>query len=152
MGWYQLEKLEMKNIIETINSTGNLKVLAKSLDSAGLVDEFNEPGPFTIFAPSDEAFASMPPQSMDALLKNIPYLQRILFNHVVKEKFDSNHFVKLKSVRTMADSGLHVVSKPKLTINGAKVVKPNIVCTNGIIHIIDHVLMLSMTPSATGSY
>lgn len=142
----------MKNIIETINSTGNLKVLAKSLDSAGLVDEFNEPGPFTIFAPSDEAFASMPPQSMDALLKNIPYLQRILFNHVVKEKFDSNHFVKLKSVRTMADSGLHVVSKPKLTINGAKVVKPNIVCTNGIIHIIDHVLMLSMTPSATGSY
>ncbi|WP_141735017.1 fasciclin domain-containing protein [Oligoflexus tunisiensis] len=142
----------MKNIIETIHGTGNLKVLSQSLDSAGLSDNLNEPGPFTVFAPSDEAFASMPPHSMEALLKNIPYLQRILFNHVVKEKYDSNHFVKLKAVKTMADSGLHVESKPKVTINGAKVVKPNIVCTNGIIHIIDHVLMLSMTPSAIGSY
>jgi uncharacterized surface protein with fasciclin (FAS1) repeats len=146
------ETAVMKTIIETIGSTGNLKVLAQSLESAGLVDDLNEAGPWTIFAPSDEAFASMPPHSMEALLKNIPYLQRILWNHVVREKYDSNHFVKLKDAKTMADSGLHVVPKPKVTINGAKVVKPNLVCSNGIIHIIDHVLMLSMKAPATGTY
>lgn len=142
----------MKNIIDTANGIANLKIFAKSVASADLVNTLNEPGPFTVFAPSDEAFASMPPGSMDALLKNIPYLQRILTNHVVKEKYDSNHFHKLNAVKTMAESELHVVSKPKVTINGAKVLKPNIVCSNGIIHIIDHVLMLSMKQSAAGNY
>lgn len=138
----------MKNIIETLHATPNLTVMTKALVSSDLADEINEAGPFTLFAPSDEAFASMPPGSMEALLKNIPYLQRILHNHVVREKYDSHHFNRLKAVKTLADAELHVELKPKVTINKAKVVKPNIVCSNGIIHIIDHVLMLSMKPSA----
>ncbi|HYX37520.1 MAG TPA: fasciclin domain-containing protein [Oligoflexus sp.] len=142
----------MKNIMETVNGTPSLSVFAKSLAEAGLVDELNLPGPYTVFAPSDDAFASMPHGSMDMLLKNAPYLQRILHNHLVKEKYDSNHFVKLKAVKTMADSDLHFQAKPKVTINGAKVLKPNLVCSNGIIHIIDHVLMVSMGPTAAVNY
>lgn len=142
--------LHMKNIMDTSQGLAQLTTFTKAVASAGLVESLNEPGPFTIFAPSDEAFSSMPAGSLNALLKDVPYLQRILQNHVVQQKYDSNHFGKLKSAHTMAGSELHVELKPKVTINRAKILKPNIVCSNGIIHIIDHVFMLSMQKAAGG--
>jgi uncharacterized surface protein with fasciclin (FAS1) repeats len=125
--------------------------MTKALTSAGLVEELIELGPFTVFVPSDEAFMSMPKGSMEALLKNLPYLQRILYNHMIDGQYDSNHFPRMDAHKTLADTIIHVQLKPKVTINGAKVVKPNIVCSNGIIHIIDHVFMLSLTQFAASN-
>jgi uncharacterized surface protein with fasciclin (FAS1) repeats len=141
----------LKNIMETLTSGANLTLMTKALVSAGLVDELIELGPLTVFAPSDEAFMSMPPGSMEALLKNLPYLQRILYNHMVDGQYDSNHFPRMDAHKTLADTELHVQLKPKVTINGARVVKPNLICTNGIVHIIDHVFMISLTQFAAVS-
>ncbi len=137
----------MKNIMDTMKSSSNLSLMTQALTSAGLVDELSELGPLTVFAPSDEAFMSMPPGSLPALMKNLPYLQKILYNHMVDGHYDSQHFIRMDAHKTLADTPLHVQLKPKVMINGAKVVKSNLLCTNGIVHVIDHVFMMSMNPS-----
>jgi uncharacterized surface protein with fasciclin (FAS1) repeats len=87
---------------------------------------------------------------MQVLMKNLPYLQRILYNHIVDGRYDSNHFPRMDAHKTLADNTLHVQLKPKVTINGARVLKPDISCANGMIHVIDHVLMVSLKEKSDG--
>jgi uncharacterized surface protein with fasciclin (FAS1) repeats len=133
-----------KDIVDTAVSAGNFKTLAAALQAAGLVDTLKGPGPFTVFAPTDEAFAKLPAGTVDDLLKpeNKEKLVAILTYHVVPGKVTAKDVMKLheattvngKDVKIMADGG-------KVMVDNANVVKTDIACSNGVIHVIDSVIL-----------
>jgi uncharacterized surface protein with fasciclin (FAS1) repeats len=133
-----------KDIVDTAVAAGDFKTLAAALQAAGLVDTLKGPGPFTVFAPTDEAFAKLPAGTVEDLLKpeNKQKLISILTYHVVAGKVMANEVVKLheaktvngKDVRIMVDGGM-------VMVDNANVVKTDIQCTNGVIHVIDAVLI-----------
>ena len=133
-----------KDIVDTAVAAGNFKTLAAALQAAGLVDTLKGAGPFTVFAPTDEAFAKLPAGTVDDLLKpeNKEKLVAILTYHVVPGKVSANDVMKLheaktvngKDVKIMADGG-------KVMVDNANVVKTDIACSNGVIHVIDSVIL-----------
>ncbi len=136
------DKADM-NIVETAVKAGSFKTLAAALEAAGLVDTLKGQGPFTVFAPTDEAFAKLPSGTVDSLLKpeNKDQLKAILTYHVVPGSVKAADVVKLKSAKTVLGQSLAIDTTDGVTINGAKVIKADIVCSNGVIHVIDAVLL-----------
>jgi uncharacterized surface protein with fasciclin (FAS1) repeats len=133
-----------KDIVETAVSAGNFKTLATALEAAGLVEALKGDGPFTVFAPTDEAFAKVPKETLESLLKpeNKEKLVAILKYHVVPGKVTSKEVVKLSEAKTLEGSSAKiVVSEGKVTVDGANVVKPDVSASNGVIHVIDAVML-----------
>lgn len=133
-----------KDIVDTAASAGSFKTLVAAVKAAGLVDTLKGAGPFTVFAPTDEAFAKLPAGTVDDLLKpeNKAKLQAILTYHVVAGKVLAKDVVKLHSAKTVNGAQVGIKSAMgSVMVNGAKVVKTDILCTNGVIHVIDTVLL-----------
>jgi uncharacterized surface protein with fasciclin (FAS1) repeats len=134
----------MHDIIDTAVAAGTFKTLAAAVTAAGLIDTLKGAGPFTVFAPSDEAFAKLPAGTVDALLKDIPKLKAILTYHVVAGKVLAADVLTMdgKSAKTVNGADVKISTKSGVKLNDAvSVVKTDIVCTNGVIHVLDAVLM-----------
>jgi uncharacterized surface protein with fasciclin (FAS1) repeats len=139
----------MADIVDTAIAAGNFKTLVTAVQAAGLVDTLKSPGPFTVFAPPDEAFAKLPAGTVESLLKDIPKLKAILTYHVVSGKVMSTDVVKMKKAMTVEGeevnidaSSWHGHKMPK--INDSEIIKADITTDNGVIHVIDKVLMPPM--------
>ena len=136
---------QQKDIVDTAVGAGMFTTLAKALTVAGLVDTLKGPGPFTVFAPTDEAFAKVPKATLDALLADKAKLTQVLTYHVVAGKVMAADVVKLKSAKTVQGSSATVtVSGSNVKIDDANVIKTDIAATNGVIHVIDAVILPKM--------
>lgn len=136
----------MHDIIDTAVAAGSFKTLAAALTAADLVSTLKGPGPFTVFAPTDEAFAKLPAGTVDSLLKDIPKLKAILTYHVVSGKVMAADVMTMdgKSATTVNGAALKIGTTGGVKLNGeTNVVKTDIECTNGVIHVIDSVLLPS---------
>ncbi len=131
----------MADIIDTAVKAGSFNTLAAALKAANLVDTLKGAGPFTVFAPTDEAFAKLPAGTVDSLLKDIPKLTKILTYHVVSGKVMAADVVKLKSAKTVEGSEVKIDASNGVKINSSTVVTPDVAADNGVIHVIDTVLM-----------
>jgi uncharacterized surface protein with fasciclin (FAS1) repeats len=139
-----LARAGKQDIVDTAVANGQFKTLAAALNAAGLVNALKGPGPFTVFAPTDDAFAKLPPGTLDDLLKpeNKGKLTAILTYHVVPGAVTSRQVTNLKEAKTVNGSMLQVSTRDgKVMINNADVVKPDIETSNGVIHVIDAVLL-----------
>ena len=131
---------QAKDIVETAVGAGQFKTLATALQAAGLVDTLKGPGPFTVFAPTDEAFAKIPKADLDALLKDKAKLTAVLTYHVVPGKVMAKD-VKAGKVKTVQGSELTLGTTGGVTVDAAKVVQADVVASNGVIHVIDKVIL-----------
>jgi len=134
-----------KDIVDTAVAAGSFKTLAKALQAADLVETLKGPGPFTVFAPTDEAFAKLPAGTLEMLLKpeNKSKLKRILTSHVVAGRVMAADVVKITSAKAVSGETLMIAARDGgVTVEGAKVVKTDIAATNGVIHVIDSVILL----------
>ena len=129
-----------KDIVDTAVQAGQFNTLATALQAAGLVETLKGPGPFTVFAPTDEAFAKIPKSDLDALLKDKAKLTAVLTYHVVPGKVMAKD-VKAGKVKTVQGSELTVATSGGVSVDAAKVVKTDITADNGVIHVIDSVVM-----------
>ena len=133
-----------KDIVDTAVAAGNFKTLAAALQAAGLVETLKSAGPFTVFAPTDEAFAKLPAGTVENLLKpeNKEKLVAILTYHVVAGDVMAKDVVKLDEAKTVNGKSVKIMAHGgKVMVDGATVVKADIQCSNGVIHVIDTVLM-----------
>jgi uncharacterized surface protein with fasciclin (FAS1) repeats len=128
------------DIVDTAVGAGNFKTLVAAVQAAGLVDTLKGPGPFTVFAPTDAAFAKIPKADLDALLKDKAALTKVLTYHVVSGKVMAKD-VKAGSVKTVQGGSLTLATMGGVTVNGAKVVAADVAADNGVIHAIDTVVM-----------
>ena len=132
--------VQAKDIVDTAVAAGSFKTLATALQAAGLVDTLKGKGPFTVFAPTDAAFAKIPKADLDALLKDKAKLTAVLTYHVVPGKVMAKD-VKAGMVKTVQGGSLTIGTTGGVTVNNAKVVKTDIEASNGVIHVIDTVVM-----------
>jgi uncharacterized surface protein with fasciclin (FAS1) repeats len=131
-----------KDIVDTAVAAGSFKTLAKLLTDAELIGVMKGPGPYTVFAPTDEAFAKVPADVLAGLGKDKAKLQEVLKYHVLTSKWTTDDIKLVKQTGTAQGKSVTFgATGGTLTVNGAKVVKPNIDCTNGMIHVIDAVLL-----------
>ena len=138
-----------KDIVDTAVGAGSFKTLAKALEVAGLVDVLKGKGPFTVFAPTDEAFAKLPKATLDAVLADKEKLTAILTYHVVAGKVLAKDVVKIDSAKSVQGSPIAIkVADGKVMVNQANVVKTDILTTNGVIHVIDAVILPPAKTSA----
>jgi uncharacterized surface protein with fasciclin (FAS1) repeats len=131
---------QAKDIVDTAVAAGSFKTLATALQAAGLIDTLKGPGPFTVFAPTDEAFAKIPKADLDALLKDKAKLTAVLTYHVVPGKVMAKD-VKAGKVKTVQGSELTIGTTGGVTVDAAKVTKTDIAADNGVIHVIDSVVL-----------
>lgn len=136
----------MADIVDTAVAAGSFKTLVAAVKAADLVDTLKGSGPFTVFAPTDDAFAALPRGTVDNLLQDVPKLKSILLYHVVAGNVRAEDVAKLKNVKTMQGQAVkidaakwHLHLNPK--INSANIVDADIATDNGVIHVIDRVLM-----------
>jgi uncharacterized surface protein with fasciclin (FAS1) repeats len=132
--------VQAKDIVDTAVAAGTFKTLATALQAAGLVDTLKGKGPFTVFAPTDEAFAKIPKADLDALLKDKAKLTAVLTYHVVSGQVMAKD-VKAGKVKSVQGSELSLGTMGGVTVDGAKVIKADIVADNGVIHVIDSVVL-----------
>jgi uncharacterized surface protein with fasciclin (FAS1) repeats len=134
----------MKNIVETAAADGRFTTLVTALKAAQLDGNLSGPGPFTVFAPTDNAFKKLPAGTIDSLLKDPKkyYLKKMLLYHVVNKELMAADFMRIGSIDTLEGQSLLIdVSNGTIFVNGnAKVITADIVCSNGVIHVIDNVL------------
>jgi uncharacterized surface protein with fasciclin (FAS1) repeats len=134
--------ISLANIVDTAANAGSFSTLVTAIKAANLVDTLKGAGPFTVFAPTDEAFAKLPAGTVDALLKDIPKLKQILTYHVVSGKVMASDVVKLKSATTVEGSDVKIdATNGSVKVNDATVATPDVAADNGVIHIIDTVLL-----------
>lgn len=131
----------MPNIVEVATSAGNFKTLVSALTAANLGDTLSGTGPFTVFAPTDAAFAKLPAGTVEGLLKDIPKLSKILTYHVVSGKVMAADVSKLGSAKTIEGSEVKIDTSKGVKINDSMVVQADVAASNGVIHAIDTVLM-----------
>jgi len=138
-----LGNLEMNDIVDTAVAAGAFKTLVAAVQAAGLVDTLKGSGPFTVFAPTDDAFGKLPANAVADLLKpeNKAKLQGVLTYHVVAGKVLAADVVKLKSAKSVQGQNLTIDTAAGVKVDGANVVQTDILCTNGVIHIIDSVML-----------
>ena len=137
-----LKAQEQKDIVDTAVAAGSFTTLAKALAAAGLVDTLKGAGPFTVFAPTDEAFAKLPAGTLESLLQDTDKLKSVLLYHVVPGRVMAKDVVKMKSAKTVAGSMIKVSAVGgKVKVNDANVVKTDILASNGVIHVIDSVIL-----------
>jgi len=145
LGSFALQAQE-KDIVDTAIASGDFTTLVKAVQAAGLVDTLKGPGPFTVFAPTDEAFAKLPAGALDSLLADPAKLKKVLLYHVVAGKVMAAD-VKTMTAKSAEGAPLNIsqhssqVNDGKVMVDKATVVKTDIVCSNGVIHVIDSVLM-----------
>jgi len=138
------EKVPAKkmDIVETAVAAGNFTTLVAALKAAGLVETLKGEGPFTVFAPTDEAFAKLPKGTVESLLKDKKKLTAILTYHVVAGNVMAADAVKLTEAKTLNGQSFKITSdKNGVMVDNAKVVATDIVATNGVIHVIDNVIL-----------
>ena len=132
-----------KDIVDTAVAAGQFETLVAAVQAADLVDALKGDGPFTVFAPTDEAFAALPAGTLDSLLKpeNKDKLKAILLYHVVSGKVTAADVVKLNSAKTLQGQSVTIQAGDGVMIDNAKVVKADIMTSNGVIHVIDSVIL-----------
>jgi len=131
-----------KDIVDTAVAAGSFKTLAKLLTDAELIDVMKRPGPYTVFAPTDEAFAKVPKDVLDGLARDKAKLQEVLKYHVLTSKWTTDDIKLVKQTGTVQGKPVQFgTSGSVMTVNGAKIVKPNVDCSNGMVHVIDAVLL-----------
>jgi transforming growth factor-beta-induced protein len=143
-GTHKVKKAKPADIVQTAIAAGSFKTLVSALQAAGLTETLQGKGPFTVFAPTDEAFAKLPKGTLEDLLKpeNKAKLTAILTYHVVPGKVMAADVIKLKSAKTVEGQDVTVtVVEGKVMIDAAHVTKTDILASNGVIHVIDAVLM-----------
>jgi uncharacterized surface protein with fasciclin (FAS1) repeats len=131
----------MADIVDTAVSAGSFTTLVAAVKAAGLVETLKGKGPFTVFAPTDEAFAKLPKGTVEGLLNDVPKLKQILTYHVVSGKVMAADVVKLKSATTVEGSDVKIDASNGVKVNDANVVTNDVAADNGVIHIIDTVLL-----------
>ena len=146
----QAQQAQPRTIAEVAASTGNHKTLVAALQAAGLVETLQGSGPFTVFAPTDAAFAKLPPGTVEALLADKEKLTSILPFHVVPGKVMAGDIVKANGARAATVNGQQlsaVVRGGKVYVNGAQVTAADVAASNGVIHVIDTVLLPASGPA-----
>ena len=136
-----MSTIKTHDIIDTIEATETLRTLFKAIEAAGLAETLKTSGPFTIFAPTDEAFSQIPRAALDMVMGDTAKLQSILKNHVVAGKHMACDVSCLDTVQSLAGQDLRINTKVGCKINNACVCQADIECNNGVIHIIDEVLL-----------
>jgi uncharacterized surface protein with fasciclin (FAS1) repeats len=136
----------MADIVDTAVAAGSFKTLVTAVKAAGLVDTLKSKGPFTVFAPNDDAFAKLPKGTVEGLLKDIPKLKSVLTYHVVAGKVMAADVVKLKTAKTVQGQDVKIDAAKwhlhkNVKINDANVIKADILTDNGVIHVIDKVIL-----------
>jgi transforming growth factor-beta-induced protein len=137
------------NIVQTAVAAGQFTTLASLLTKAGLVETLSTGGPFTVFAPTDAAFAKVPKSTLDALAGDLAKLKAVLLYHVVSGSLPAAEVVKLGSVKTLNGTGVAIkATNGAVFVGGAKVTTPDVSASNGTIHVIDSVLIPPTAPAA----
>jgi len=136
----------MPDIVDTAIAAGSFKTLVKAVQAAGLVDTLKGKGPFTVFAPTDDAFAKLPKGTVEGLLKDIPKLKTVLTYHVVPGKVMSSDVVKMTSAKTVQGQNIKIDASKwhlhkNVKVNDANIIKADITTDNGVIHVIDKVIL-----------
>jgi uncharacterized surface protein with fasciclin (FAS1) repeats len=131
-----------QDIVDTAVAAGSFNTLAKALKAADLVGTLKGKGPFTVFAPTDEAFAKLPAGTLDSLLKDKEKLRAVLTYHVVAGKVPSTEVVKMSSAKTVQGGAVKIAAMGgQVSVDNAKVTKADVEASNGVIHVIDTVLL-----------
>jgi uncharacterized surface protein with fasciclin (FAS1) repeats len=132
----------MADIVDIAVGAGSFQTLVTAVKAAGLVETLKSPGPFTVFAPNDEAFAKLPPGTIQTLVQNIPQLTRILTYHVVPGKLTKEDLAKLGTVTSVEGSTINIDCSENFEVKNATVLAADIEADNGIIHVIDNVILM----------
>jgi uncharacterized surface protein with fasciclin (FAS1) repeats len=132
----------MPDIVDIAVGADNFQTLVTAVKAANLVDTLKSPGPFTVFAPTDEAFAKLPPGTIQTLVQNIPQLTRILCYHVVPGKLMKADLAKVDSVTSVEGSPIRIDCSDEFEVKNATVVAADIEADNGVIHVIDNVILM----------
>lgn len=132
----------MANIVEIAVSTEGFSTLVAAVQAAGLVEALQSPGPFTVFAPTDAAFAKLPPGTIQTLVQNPPQLGRILKYHVVSGKLTQADLAKLGTVTSLEGAPISIDCSDAFEVKNSTVVAADIEADNGIIHVIDNVILM----------
>ncbi|MFO5494937.1 MAG: fasciclin domain-containing protein [Cuspidothrix sp.] len=132
----------MADIVDIAVSNDAFKTLVAAVSAAGLVETLKSPGPFTVFAPTDDAFAKLPPGTITTLLQNIPQLARILTYHVVPGKLTKDDLGKLGTVNSVEGSPIQINCEDGFEVKNATVLAADIIADNGVIHVIDTVILM----------
>jgi uncharacterized surface protein with fasciclin (FAS1) repeats len=130
-----------KDIVDTAVAAGSFTTLVTALKEAGLVETLKGEGPFTVFAPTDDAFAKIPEADLKALLADKDKLTQVLTYHVVPGKVTAADVVKLKSAKTVQGQSITIDTSDGVKVDGANVIKTDVMASNGVIHVIDAVLL-----------
>jgi uncharacterized surface protein with fasciclin (FAS1) repeats len=131
-----------KNIVQTAVAAGQFTTLVKLVKEAGLAGALQKPGPYTVFAPTDAAFKNVPKATLAALAKDKAKLRAVLLYHVVKGKVTAAQAMKLRSAKTLEGNSVSIrVSGGKVIVGGATVIEANVMASNGVIHVINKVLV-----------
>lgn len=131
----------MADLVETAVNAGTFNTLIKAVEAADLVKILKGPGPYTVFAPTDQAFANLPEGTLDSLLQDIPKLKRIVTYHVVFGDVRAEDLLQIEEAETFEGSIVAIDSSDGIKVNNAKVMKTDILTDNGVIHVIDTVLI-----------
>jgi len=131
----------MADIVETAVNAGTFNTLLKAVEATELVEILKSPGPYTVFAPTDEAFNNLPEGTLDALLQDIPKLKRIVLYHVAFGDVRAEDLMQIEEAATVEGSIVAIESGQGIKVNDANVVKTDILTDNGVIHVIDGVLI-----------
>jgi uncharacterized surface protein with fasciclin (FAS1) repeats len=131
----------MADIVDIAVTADSFKTLVTAVQAAGLVETLKSPGPFTVFAPTDDAFAKLPPGTIQTLLQNIPQLTRILKYHVVPGKLLQADLAKLGTVNSVEGSPIKINSSDGFEVKNATVLAADIEADNGVVHVIDTVIL-----------
>jgi len=135
------QKAAGMDIVDTAVDAGSFNTLVKAVQAAGLVETLKGEGPFTVFAPTDEAFAKLPEGTLEALLNDKEKLVAVLTYHVVPGKVMASEVVTLKRAKTVQGQSISIDTKNGVKVDAANVVKTDIVTSNGVIHVIDTVIL-----------
>jgi uncharacterized surface protein with fasciclin (FAS1) repeats len=132
----------MADIVDIAVNTEGFSTLVAAVQAANLVDALKSPGPFTVFAPTDDAFAKLPPGTIQTLVQNTPQLARILTYHVVSGKLMKADLAKVNSVISLEGSPISIDCSDEFEVKNATVIAADIEADNGVIHVIDNVILM----------
>lgn len=132
----------MPDIVDIAVGAGSFQTLVTAVQIADLVEALKSPGPFTVFAPNDDAFAKLPPGTVESLVKSPPQLGRILTYHVVAGKLMKADLEKLKSVTSLEGAPIPIDCSDGFEVKNSTVIAADIEADNGVIHVIDHVILM----------
>ncbi len=132
----------MANIVDIAVNTEGFSTLVTAVKAANLVDTLKSPGPFTVFAPNDAAFAKLPPGTIQTLVQNVPQLARILTYHVVSGKLMKADLAQVDSVISVEGSPITIDCDDNFEVKNATVIAADIEADNGVIHVIDNVILM----------